>query len=117
MAWDKRKKKFLELAEDKFSVLLEGSDDQLNKKKELIETFEKRLKDVNDNTKGWFRPACEFIFKWLFYIGIFALLGITAFDLWLLHDNNKSNCFYTPISSNYYKLLRLLLNDILKFSE
>ena len=47
-------KKFLELAEDKFSVLLEGSDDQLNKKKELIDSTLKEMKDglknLSENT-------------------------------------------------------------------
>ena len=47
-------KKFLELAEDKFSVLLGKSDEQLGKKKELIDSTLKEmktdLKSLSENT-------------------------------------------------------------------
>ncbi len=42
-------KKFLELAEDKFSSILGKSDDQLSKKKELIDTT---LKDMKNDLKN-----------------------------------------------------------------
>ena len=47
-------KTFLDLAEHKFSTLLENSDEQLDKKKELIDSSLKdmrdRLKNLSDNT-------------------------------------------------------------------
>ena len=49
-------KNFLELAEHKFSALLENSDEQLDKKKELIDSTLKdmkdRLKNLSENTVG-----------------------------------------------------------------
>jgi len=49
-------KNFLELAEHKFSALLENSDEQLGKKKELIDSTLKdmkdRLKNLSENTVG-----------------------------------------------------------------